>query len=186
MPGFQSVTSEYLNDLRALDHMNSPKAKENKQYSDPYEPKTKGFPLEDMRAEKEITRADQKQESTLNQTKDEDSRKDPEEEYFRLAVLALKVLYNEKDNDFVFEVSPGKLYKKAKRNKIPFHQYYPWIEEQLKLCNEKLNPEKHREQHRGFLSKISHAIYNLRSVPTTDTTGRASITPGRDSKISQK
>lgn len=43
-------------------------------------------------------------------------------------MLALKVLYNEKDNDFVFEVSPGKLYKKAKRNKIPFHQYYPWIE----------------------------------------------------------
>lgn len=93
---------------------------------------------------------------------DDDVRKDPEEEYFRLAVLALKVLYNEKDNDFVFEVSPGKLYKKAKRNKVPFHQYYPWIEEQLKLCNEKVNPERHREQHRGFLSKITSAIYSLR------------------------
>lgn len=87
----------------------------------------------------EQTRAMSKQE------KEDDMRKDPEEEYFRLAVLALKVLYNEKDNDFVFEVSPGKLYKKAKRNKIPFHQYYIWIEHQLKLCNEKLNPVLHRE-----------------------------------------
>jgi len=100
------------------------------------------------------------------QEKEEDMRKDPEEEYFRLAVLALKVLYNEKDNDFVFEVSPGKLYKKAKRNKIPFHQYYIWIEHQLKLCNEKLNPERQRDQHRSFLSKIGNAIYNLRSTPT--------------------
>lgn len=87
---------------------------------DPYEP-IKGFPLEDLKTEKEHAKADQKQEPSRNVSKDEDARKDPEEEYFRLAVLALKVLYNEKDNDFVFEVSPGKLYKKAKRNKIPFH-----------------------------------------------------------------
>jgi Fe-S cluster biosynthesis and repair protein YggX len=108
---------------------------------------------------------------------DEEIRKDPEEEYFRLSVLALKVLYNEKDNDFVFEVSPGKLFKKAKRNKIPFHQYYPWIEQQLMLCNEKINPDKQRDQHRGILSKITNAIYSLRS-PQTETP--------RDAKISQK
>jgi hypothetical protein len=85
----------------------------------------------------------------------------------------LKVLYNEKDNDFVFEVSPGKLYKKAKRNKIPFHQYYPWIEEQLKVCNEKQNPERHRDQHRGLIGKLTHAIYNLRS-----STNSSHTTPG--------
>lgn len=179
MPGFQSVTSEYLNDLRALDHLNSvsPKAK-GKTTNEPYDP-MKGFPLEDFKAEKEQAKADQKQEGSKYSSKDEDSRKDPEEEYFRLAVLALKVLYNEKDNDFVFEVSPGKLYKKAKRNKIPFHQYYPWIEEQLKLCNEKLNPDKHKEQHRGILSKLTNAIYGLRSTPSQET-------PRHDSKISQK
>jgi len=79
------------------------------------------------------------------------------------------VLYNEKDNDFVFEVSPGKLFKKAKRNKVPFHQYYPWIEQQLMLCNEKLNPEKQKDQHRSFLGKITAAIYSLRTTTPQET-----------------
>lgn len=114
----------------------------------------------------------------LSSKPDDEIRKDPEEEYFRLAVLALKVLYNEKDNDFVFEVSPGKLFKKAKRSKVPFHQYYPWIEQQLMLCNEKLNPDRQRDQHKSFLSKITNAIYSLRTAPTE--------TPKGDAKIQQK
>lgn len=106
------MTSDYINDLRVLDQ--DQKRTETKLLST--------MTSQDTPQKIEQTRAMSKQE------KEDDMRKDPEEEYFRLAVLALKVLYNEKDNDFVFEVSPGKLYKKAKRNKIPFHQYYIWIE----------------------------------------------------------
>jgi len=56
MPGSQSVTSEYLNDLKALDHLNSPK-KEKKFFGDPFEI-AKGFPLEELRYEKEITKTE--------------------------------------------------------------------------------------------------------------------------------
>ena len=34
--------------------------------------------------------------------------------------MALKIIYNEQDTDFVFTVSPGKLYAKCKKQKIPF------------------------------------------------------------------
>jgi hypothetical protein len=40
-------------------------------------------------------------------------KRDPEEEYFMLAVLALKMLHNEKyeDAEYVYEVSAGKLFR---------------------------------------------------------------------------
>ena len=82
--------------------------------------------------------------SAITQQWEKDSRKDPEEEYFRLSCLALKIIYNEQDTDFVFTVSvfigfltlckqvaPGKLYQKCKKQKIPFHLWYNWIEKEL-------------------------------------------------------
>lgn len=69
--------------------------------------------------------------STISQKWEQDARKDPEEEYFRLSCLALKIIYNEQDTDFVFTVSPGKLYAKCKKQKIPFHLWYTWIEKEL-------------------------------------------------------
>ena len=64
--------------------------------------------------------------TAITQQWEKDSRKDPEEEYFRLSCLALKIIYNEQDTDFVFTVSsrsclsivqvaPGKLYQKCKK-----------------------------------------------------------------------
>ena len=40
-------------------------------------------------------------------------KRDPEEEYFMLAVLALKMLHNElyEDDEYVYEVSAGKLFR---------------------------------------------------------------------------
>lgn len=40
-------------------------------------------------------------------------KRDPEEEYFMLAVLALKMLHNEmyEDAEYVYEVSAGKLFR---------------------------------------------------------------------------
>ena len=74
--------------------------------------------------------------TAITQQWEKDSRKDPEEEYFRLSCLALKIIYNEQDTDFVFTVSPGKLYQKCKKQKIPFHLWYNWIEKELQKVNE--------------------------------------------------
>jgi len=52
------------------------------------------------------------------------------------------MLYNEKDSDFVFEVSSGKLYKKCKKEQVPFHRWYAWIEHQLLLIDKLQNPKK--------------------------------------------
>ena len=50
--------------------------------------------------------------------------------------MALKIIYNEQDTDFVFTVSPGKLYAKCKKQKIPFHLWYNWIEKELQKVND--------------------------------------------------
>jgi hypothetical protein len=41
------------------------------------------------------------------------------------------MMANEKNQEFVVEVSAKKLYKKAKADKVPFHQWYPWIAYQI-------------------------------------------------------
>jgi len=45
---------------------------------------------------------------------DAPERKDPEEEYFRLTVLSVKMLHNEKHQDYVIEINPKRLFKKVK------------------------------------------------------------------------
>ena len=62
--------------------------------------------------------------------------KDPEEEYFRLSCLALKIIYDERDSDFQFSVTPAKLYRKCQKLNIPFHLWYTWIEKELQRINE--------------------------------------------------
>jgi len=47
-------------------------------------------------------------------------KKNPEEEYFRLAVLAVKMCRNEDNPEFVIEVNPEMLYNRAKLEYIPF------------------------------------------------------------------
>lgn len=57
------------------------------------------------------------------------SRKEPEEEYFMLAVLALKSLHTEMgDAEYVFEISGTTLFEQVKEKKIPFHEWYKWLE----------------------------------------------------------
>ena len=45
-----------------------------------------------------------------------DPQRDPEEEFFMLAVLALKMLHNEQydDSEYVYEVSAAKLFKQVR------------------------------------------------------------------------
>ena len=62
-----------------------------------------------------------------------DPQRDPEEEFFMLAVLALKMLHNEKyeDAEYVYEVSAAKLFKQVRTQKMPFHRWYNWLEEKF-------------------------------------------------------
>ncbi len=71
--------------------------------------------------------------------------RDPEEEYFRLSVLSLKMQYNEVDKDFVFQIGSKKLFKQCKSQKIPFHKWYKWIDTQLRTINQQSNPAALKE-----------------------------------------
>lgn len=53
------------------------------------------------------------------------SRRDPEEEYFMLAVLANKMIHSELyDPEYVYEINAKKLFGQVKQLKIPFHRWY--------------------------------------------------------------
>ena len=47
---------------------------------------------------------------------DEQAKRDPEEEFFMLAVLSLKMLHNEEydDAEYVYEISAAKLFRKVR------------------------------------------------------------------------
>ena len=57
-------------------------------------------------------------------------RRDPEEEYFMLAVLANKMIHtDEHDNpEYVYEINAKKLFAQVKTLKVPFHRWYKWLE----------------------------------------------------------
>lgn len=57
-------------------------------------------------------------------------RKDPGEEFFILAVQAIKL--NSPYMDEICTESPQELYQRALSSKVPFHQWYPWIEDRLR------------------------------------------------------
>lgn len=63
-------------------------------------------------------------------TPSQDAQRDPEEEFFMLAVLALKMLHNEQyeDAEYVYEVSAAKLFKQVRSQQLPFHRWYKWLE----------------------------------------------------------
>ena len=55
---------------------------------------------------------------TLSQEYQDYLRRDPEEEYFRLSVLSLKMQYNERDSDFFHQINSTDLYKLCKNKQI--------------------------------------------------------------------
>jgi len=56
-------------------------------------------------------------------------RANPEEEYFRLLCLALKIEHSLKgDDNTVFTISEGKLYRMIKKRQVPFHVWHRWID----------------------------------------------------------
>lgn len=56
-------------------------------------------------------------------------RREPEEEFFMLSVLALKMIHTEdQDAEYIYEISPQKLFLQVKSLEIPFHKWYNWLE----------------------------------------------------------
>ena len=93
---------------------------------------------------------------------------DPEEEYFRLSCLALKIIYDERDCDFAFSVTPAKLYSKCQKLKIPFHLWYTWIEKELQRINEYQRRKAEAAQRpKTLLERIQESIFNTRHPPLT-------------------
>ena len=60
-------------------------------------------------------------------------KRDPEEEFFMLAVLALKMVHNEEyeEAEYVYEISAGKLFRQVRTQNMPFHRWYKWLEEKF-------------------------------------------------------
>lgn len=89
--------------------------------------------------------------------------RDPEEEYFRLSVLSLKMQYNEVDKDFVFQIGSKKLFKQCKSQKIPFHKWYKWIDSQLRSINQQSNPNVSKEtttpRGQSWYQKLTQKFY---------------------------
>lgn len=61
------------------------------------------------------------------------SKRDPEEEFFMLSVLALKLLHTEEFDyyDYIYQVNAGVFWKEVKESDLPFHQWYRWLEKKL-------------------------------------------------------
>jgi len=55
-------------------------------------------------------------------------RRNPEEEYFMLAVLAHKMIHTEDhEAEYIYEINSQKLLQQVKALKIPFHRWYQWL-----------------------------------------------------------
>ena len=82
---------------------------------------------------------------------------------FIQSCLALKIIYNEQDTDFVFTVSPGKLYTKCKKQKIPFHLWYTWIEKELQKVNDlQKRAVEASARPKTLMERIQGAIFTTR------------------------
>jgi len=66
------------------------------------------------------------------------NKRDPEEEFFMLSVLALKMLATEKfdDTEYIYEVNAENLFNQV-REDMPFHQWYSWLEAQFESLRQK-------------------------------------------------
>lgn len=81
------------------------------------------------------------EDSDLEETKDGNDdandydyqKRDPEEEFFMLAVLALKMVHTEEfdEAEYVYEVSAARLFKQVRTASMPFHRWYKWLEDRF-------------------------------------------------------
>lgn len=79
-------------------------------------------------------RSDSLIKQTSGQTQDAIYQKrDPEEEFFILSVLALKMIHTEEYEsfDYIYQVNPNVLWKEVKELDMPFHRWYRWLQDKF-------------------------------------------------------
>ena len=47
-------------------------------------------------------------------------------------MLSVKILHSERDADFGVEVHPKKMLKQVKKEKVPFHKWFFWVDKKIK------------------------------------------------------
>lgn len=68
--------------------------------------------------------------------------RDPEADFFMLAVLALKMTHIEEfDAEYIHDADARKLFEQVKALRIPFHKWYSWLDQRFKFL-----AEAHRNQ----------------------------------------
>jgi hypothetical protein len=61
-------------------------------------------------------------------------RRDPEEEFFMLAILAHKMQHIEnQETEFIYQVDSAKLFEQVKEIKLPFHKWYAWLDTKFQM-----------------------------------------------------
>jgi hypothetical protein len=61
-----------------------------------------------------------------------ENRRDPEEEYFTLTVLACKMVLIQEEPDLMeVDINARKLYKMVKAEEIAFHHWHIWVKERI-------------------------------------------------------
>jgi hypothetical protein len=77
----------------------------------------------------------------------------PEEEYFRLLVLSIKILHSEKDPEFGVEVNMRKMYKLVKKEKVPFHRWFFWVNQRIQETAQEQKKEQMLLKQQQLLAK---------------------------------
>ena len=71
-----------------------------------------------------------------------DLHEDKQQEFFMLSVLALKMSHVEEyDAEYIHEADAPKLFNEAKKQGIPFHKWYGWLDKRFKFL-----AEAHKQQ----------------------------------------
>ena len=75
------------------------------------------------------------------------TKRDPEEEFFMLAVLALKMVHTEnfEEAEYIYEVSAVKLFKLVKDAELPFHKWHKWLEDKFHELRDAFLVEQKRQ-----------------------------------------
>ena len=65
--------------------------------------------------------------------------KNPEEEYFRLTCLAIKIKLSNEEPEFDTDMAVDELYLACKKSMVPFHNWYEWITDEY-VKHDQANP----------------------------------------------
>ena len=88
----------------------------------------------------------------------EQQRKDPEEEYFRMSALSVKMQFTSVDPHFVFSVSSKKLFDQCRSEHVEFHKMYDWLHAKCSQLYMNENPTAGDEVCRKVLSNRTTAV----------------------------